>query len=144
MFYFLSVSIKMGNNEIVGKKVEYWKGRLIDLSKKNNLVSYVFVKSRSIEIIEPVVSCVIEDLYSERKISFAKKDRKVLKEQVWRSEGDDKPVDKKLFSLYRKTLENFQESGISSCFVSLFILEYEESKSSGKIEAPLFLFPCDN
>ena len=118
----------MDSEDVIQKKLEYWKGKLIDLSRKNNLISYKFVKSRTIKIAHPDVPSVINDLYNETKISFAKQDEKISEEQIWRSEGSDNVIDKKLFSLYRKTKQNFQESGISSCFVKFIYFEIQGEK----------------
>jgi len=38
--------------QLIDKKSEYWKKKLIDLSKRNNLVSYRFTKSKSLQIKE--------------------------------------------------------------------------------------------
>lgn len=34
--------------KVIDKKAEYWKKKLIDLSKRNNLVSYRFTKVKSL------------------------------------------------------------------------------------------------
>ena len=41
---------RMDTRQIIDKKVEYWKKKLIDLSKRNNLVNYRFTKSKSLQI----------------------------------------------------------------------------------------------
>jgi len=43
----------MDTKQIIDKKVEYWKKKLIDLSKRNNLVNYRFTKSKSLQIKKP-------------------------------------------------------------------------------------------
>ena len=48
--------------KVIEKKIDYWKKKLIDLSKRNNLVRYRFTKSKSLKIISPSFSKVIEDL----------------------------------------------------------------------------------
>ena len=132
----------MVETEVIRKKVEYWKAKLIDLSKKNNLISYKFIKSRSIKITEPQISYIIFDLYDEKNIFFAKMEKKDLKKRMWKSLEEDKIIEKKLISLYRRTRENFQESGINSFFVSLYTLKYKENENSEDyLEAPIFLFP---
>ena len=39
----------MDTKKIVDQKLEYWKKKLIDLSKRSNLVRYRFTKSKSIK-----------------------------------------------------------------------------------------------
>lgn len=135
---------KMEIKEILEKKSKYWKKKLIDLSKRNNLIFYHFTKSKSIKIIEPSISQLITDLYDEKNIVFAKKETKELKDRHWRCSDEDDAAERKLVSLYHKTKENFQELGINSCFVSLYSLKYKENKKSEDFfSAPLFLFPVN-
>jgi len=130
--------------QTIKKKSEYWKKKLIDLSKRNNLVSYRFTKSKSIKIIEPQISQLLIDLYNEKNIFFAKTKKSELKDRLWRCSEEDEIAERKLVSLYHKTRENFQELGINSCFVSLYNLKYQENdRSEDFFSAPLFLFPVN-
>jgi very-short-patch-repair endonuclease len=139
----------MDTKQILNKKTEYWKKKLIDLSKRNNLVSYRFTKSKSLKIIQPNFKQIIEDLHNENPVLFLKKENKEPKERLWLSSETDseeknKEVeeDRKLTNLYRKTNENFKELGISTCFVSLGVLKYKESPNSEIYsQAPIFLYP---
>ncbi len=139
----------MDTKQILNKKIEYWKKKLIDLSKRNNLVNYQFTKSKSLKIIQPNFKQIIEDLNNENPVLFLKKENKEAKERLWLSSEKDfedkkKEVeeDRKLTNLYRKTNENFKELGISTCFVSLGILKYKESSNSEIYsQAPIFLYP---
>ena len=134
----------METKQIIDKKAEYWKKKLIDLSKRNNLVSYRFTKSKSIKIIKPQISQLITDLYDEKNIFFAKTKKKELKDRLWRCSEEDEIAERKLVSLYHKTKENFQELGINSCFVSIYMLKYKENqRSEDFFSAPLFLFPVN-
>ncbi|MCK5039341.1 MAG: DUF3320 domain-containing protein [Candidatus Aenigmarchaeota archaeon] len=139
----------MDTKQTLNKKIEYWKKKLIDLSKRNNLVNYRFTKSKSLKIIYPNFKQIIEDLNNENSILFLKNESKEAKERLWLSSEKDseekkKEVeeDRKLTTLYRKTNENFKELGISTCFVSLGILKYKESPISEIYsQAPIFLYP---
>ncbi len=134
----------METNQILTKKFEYWKKKLIDLSKRNNLVSYRFTKSKSIKITEPQISQIITDLYDEKNIFFAKSNKKELKDRLWRCSEEDEIAERKLVSVYHKAKENFQELGINSSFVSLYMLKYKDTKKSeDDLSAPLFLFPVN-
>ncbi len=135
---------KMETKQVLKKKSEYWKKKLIDLSKRNNLVSYRFTKSKSIKITEPQISQLLTDLYDEKNIFFAKTKKKELKDRLWRGSEEDEITERKLVSLYHKIRENFQELGINSCFVSLYSLKYKENqRSEDYFSAPLFLFPVN-
>ncbi|MCK5449691.1 DUF3320 domain-containing protein [Candidatus Pacearchaeota archaeon] len=134
----------METKQILKKKSEYWKKKLIDLSKRNNLVSYRFTKSKSIKITEPPIAQVLTDLYDEKNIFFAKTEKKELKDRLWRCSEEDEITERKLVSIYHKAKENFQELGINSSFVSLYALKYKDNKhSEDYLSAPLFLFPVN-
>ena len=53
----------MDTKQIINKKAEYLKKKLIDLSKRNNLVNYRFTKSKSLQIKKPDFNQIIEDLH---------------------------------------------------------------------------------
>ena len=100
----------METKQIIDKKSEYWKKKLIDLSNRNNLVSYRFTKSKSLQVKQPEAKQVIEDLYHESNVHILKKENGTPKERLWLCTEDEEVVDKKLTNLYLKTKENFQES----------------------------------
>jgi superfamily I DNA and/or RNA helicase len=134
----------MDTQQIINKKAEYWKKKLIDLSKRNNLVNYRFTKSKSLQVIQPEFKQIIEDLHHERNVNILKKENGKPKERLWLCSEEEDIVDKKLTNLYLKTKENFQELGISTCFVSLGILKYRESQNSELYsQAPIFLYPIN-
>jgi superfamily I DNA and/or RNA helicase len=128
--------------QLIDKKSEYWKKKLIDLSKRNNLINYRFTKSKSLQIKEPNFKQIIEDLNHEKNVNILKKENGKPKERFWLCTEEEDTVDKKLTNLYLKTKENFQELGISTCFVSLGVLKYKEAKHSEMYsQAPIFLYP---
>ncbi len=69
----------MDVSKVIDKKIDYWKKKLIDLSKRNNLVRYRFTKSKSLKIISPFFFKVIEDLENEQNIFILKRKRIMLK-----------------------------------------------------------------
>jgi very-short-patch-repair endonuclease len=129
-------------SSILKKKTEYWKKKLIDLSKRNNLISYRFTKSKSIKIIAPDFNKLLTDLNDEKPIYISKTQPDEPKEGLWVSNEDEEIVDKKITNLYRKARENFQELGISTCYLGLGFLKYDElEKSKDSFLAPIFLYP---
>ena len=71
----------MDVSKVIDKKIDYWKKKLIDLSKRNNLVRYRFTKSKSLKIISPPFSKVVEDLENEQNI-FILKEKKDIEEAL--------------------------------------------------------------
>ncbi len=132
----------METKQIIDKKSEYWKKKLIDLSNRNNLVSYRFTKSKSLQVKQPEAKQVIEDLYHESNVHILKKENGTPKERLWLCTEEEEVVDKKLTNLYLKTKENFQELGLNTCFVSIGTLKYKDAPHSEIfLQAPIFLFP---
>src|SRR3989338_6433183 len=134
----------MDVSKVIDKKIDYWKKKLIDLSKRNNLVRYRFTKSKSLKIISPSFIKVIEDLENEQNIFILKEKKDNAKDRQWLCSEDEETVEKKLYALYLKAKENFQELGISTCFLSLGILKYKDADNSELfLEAPIFLWPLE-
>lgn len=153
--------------EALKKKIIYWRQKLLDLSRRNRLVSFKEYKRTSLMLILPSIqemySCLIED----RDIFFFKSDEedeepqlplltegnrknKKLREppsseaNVWVSAYSSKETDKRLYYLYLNSKESLQEQGINTLFVALGFLHYFESDdSSDELRAPLLLFPVE-
>ena len=120
----------MDVSKVIDKKIDYWKKKLIDLSKRNNLVRYRFTKSKSLKIISPAFSKVIEDLENEQNIFILKEKKDNAKGRQWLCSEEEETIEKKLYTLYLKAKENFQELGVSTCFLSLGILRYKDADNS--------------
>ena len=134
-------------DSLLDEKIERWKNKLINLGKRNNLISYRFTKSRSIEIKSPQLRDIIKVLSSNEEISFGKEDEEnpqINKKNIWLSKENDKITEKKLKNLYLKYRENDRELGIETCFVALGMLEYKEIEYSDSVfYAPLFIYPVE-
>ncbi len=63
----------MDTKQLINKKSEYWKKKLIDLSKRNNLVNYRFTKSKSLQVKQPNFKQIVEDLHHEKNVNILKK-----------------------------------------------------------------------
>ena len=135
----------MDNDQLLRKikeKAEYWKKKLIDLSKRNNLVNYRFTKTKSLKVKQPDFDRIVEDLNDEKNLKILKEESLEIKKKYWFCNEEEDVVDKKLTNLYLKTKDNFQELGISTCFVSLGMLEYVgKDDSNDRLKAPIFLYP---
>ncbi|MFZ2455450.1 MAG: DUF3320 domain-containing protein [Candidatus Altiarchaeia archaeon] len=127
----------------IDQKIDYWKKKLIDLSKRNNLVNYRFTKSKSIQINSNSLEKILEDLYHEENVVILDNEASP-KERQWIATEDKETITKKLYTLYSKTKENFQELGINTCFVSIGTLKYKDADDSDLFfKAPIFLFPVE-
>jgi len=132
-------------DKLLEKKIEFWKKKLLDLSKRNNLINYRLTKSKSVKIIAPQFDTIIDALEENKGIRFIKKQIEEPQTNIkddWLCSEDDKIIEKKLYNLYLKFNENEKELGIQTCFVALGVLKYKEAEYSDKIFiSPIFLFP---
>ncbi|MFH0874780.1 MAG: DUF3320 domain-containing protein [archaeon] len=134
----------MQTEQILKKKTEYWKKKLIDLSKRNNLVSYRFTKSKSIHITKPTFNQILADINEEKPIYISKENEATIKPRLWNSDEVADVVDKKLTSLYRQAKDNFQELGINTSFLGMVFLKYKDNqRSEESFLAPIFLVPIN-
>ncbi len=134
----------LDTQQILNQKLDYWKRKLIDLSKRNNLISYRFTKSKSLKIDAPEFDQALSDLKLEGYIRFLKESLEDNTKTAWLCSEDEETIGKKLYTLYLKARENFQERGISTCFVSLGMFCYKDSSDSEiSRSAPIFLYSAE-
>jgi len=129
-------------------KIKYWQSKLIDLSRRNNLVSYRFTKSKSIQLEYPDLEHTIKDIHNKSVIRFHRKGNEEEKientSKYWVSIEDDKTTNKKLQNLYLKARENFQELGINTCFIGIGFLHYKNSEWTDYYnQAPILMCPIE-
>jgi len=141
-------SVPTGLDKVIDQKIEYWKSKLIDLSRRNNLVSYRFTKSKSIKLEYPDLEHTIRDIHNKNNIRFhIKGDEEEELENTslyWVSSEDDKITYRKLYNIYLKARENFQELGINTCFIGLGILHYKNDEWTDDFnQAPILMCPIE-
>lgn len=137
-----------GFDKEIDQKIEYWQNKLIDLSRKNNLVSYRFTKSKSIKLEFPGLEQSIRDIHNKSNIRFHRKGDEEEKAEntskYWVSTEDDKTTNKKLYNLYLKARENFQELGVNTCYIGLGILHYQNTEWADDFnQAPILMCPIE-
>jgi len=130
---------------ILTEKIEYWKNKLIDLSRRNNLISYRFTKSRSIQIESPTLEDIFKELNNKNKLRFFKKDEDDENtSKYWVATEDDQEINKKLYNIYLKAKEHFQELGINTCFIGIGMLYYKNTEWSDDFnKSPILLCPIE-
>jgi len=129
-------------------KIKYWQSKLIDLSRRNKLVSYRFTKSKSIQLEYPDLEHTIKDIHNKSVIRFHRKGSEEEEientSEYWVSIEDDKTTNKKLSNLYLKARENFQELGVNTCFSGIGFLYYKNSEWTDYYnQAPILMCPIE-
>ena len=128
-------------NEILNKKLEYWKGKLLDISLKNKLINFK-EKSSVIPLIikEENEFHNIYDLIvnKNKKISLAINSEKT---NVYNVNLSEKEAKNRLYNVYLSSKESLSEQTINTLYMTFGFLEYEDSETNTKIKAPLILVP---
>ena len=104
-----------------------WISRLIDLSRRNNLLYYRPIASGSLEISEEHPA--LPDLLRGVAITA----NELLPEQDKRSS--------RVLSIARKAQENSEEKGLQTLYLALGFASWEADDGGRDITAPVFLFP---
>jgi very-short-patch-repair endonuclease len=142
-------TLVFGVDDEIDKKIVYWQNKLIDLSRRNNLVSFRFTKSKSIRLQYPSQEQSVNDIKIKNSIRFHKKGDNEEEEienisEYWVSTEDDKITNKKLYNLYLKARENFQELGVNTCYIGLGLLNYRNTEWKEDFnQAPILMCPIE-
>lgn len=152
---------------VVDKKIEQWKSRLLDLSRRNKLLFFKETKRGSLQIIEPPASSIFEMLVrDERKLSFAyplsssfsldldehskfvaqkpPSIQKPLRSGELRTNMTDQQIEPTLYNLRSKARTALEEQGVHVLYFAFGLLEwFESSASTEPVLSPLLLVPVE-
>lgn len=125
--------------ELLNKKIEYWKGKLLDISLKNKLINF---KERS----SVVPLNILNDLDSIYDLIVNKNKKFTLainseKSNIFNVKLTDKEAKSRLYNIYLSSKESLAEQGINTLYMTFGFLEYEDKESNMRIKAPLILVP---
>ncbi len=153
---------------LIDAKLEQWKLRLLDLSKRNRLLYFRSVRNGNVQIIEPPA----EDVFSwlvvdEKKVTFARRassqpqlqfdeeigtlfDREAKGRECPLQPGEvrtalsDSQLSATLYNLRSKARTTLEEQGVNTLYLALGMLQWFETESSDeKIRSPLILVPVE-
>lgn len=152
-------------NELIDKKVEYWENQLLDLGKRNKMISFRETKRATLRILEPDFASLYERLVvKEEELTFQKpvdKDSDIrvysvlslmdsLSAPVEVKLGDIKTAGtveeskKTLKDLRNKARLSLDEQGTNILYLVFGFVEWKEKGSKDKdnwIKSPLILVP---
>ncbi len=159
---------KQTNDAAVNRRLDEWKRRLIDLTRRNRLLYFDPSKGATLTITQPMMAEVFEHLYiEERAWKFwmppasqsdetddekgDENDRDMLfpstvpskpkaDELVVTGQGLKK-LEPRLKSIYRKARTDYQERGLRILYVAFGTLTWRESEGAGETLSPLVLCP---
>ncbi|HJJ60107.1 MAG TPA: DUF4011 domain-containing protein [Methanocorpusculum sp.] len=144
--------------------LEELRGRLLDLSLRNNLLNYHVQAARSIEITDSHVSEVYSTLVQKEKTmkfqpgenskdTASPEEKNIWKypifsrgtkntEQILNTPYSDIELRKRLYSLQTKSRTVFEEQGYPILYLALGFVEWDDPANKG-LKAPLLLIPVD-
>ena len=117
---------------LVADAVEGWIARLIDLSRRNNLLYYRPLKSGTLELTD----CDDQELDS---LLHGKK----LRLSVLVEEEEETAAAGKLQEIRRKALANFEEKGLETLFLAVGMATWTPADDGRPPEAPVLLLPME-
>lgn len=133
----------------IDDKIEFWKKQLLDLGRRNRLISYKETKNSNIKIVRPNYDDLYKKLViSKKQLRFPYTPPKALEDEEDIAEftkGDiatDKSINEQqkiLGSLRTKSKEGFEEQGMNTLYLSFGFLNWNDG--SGDITSPLVLVP---
>lgn len=143
---------------LLRKRVEEWRSRLIDLSKRNQLLNFRKNKSSTLEFREQDLDLLYGRLANENsywKVFVPEEGKKeqldLLAEvdefiqpnddELVSGETDQKTLKRILTNLFRKSREEYQERGVHVLHIGLGMLTWSDLSSSSKADSFLLLCP---
>ena len=152
----LHPSVEYELNSQLTKRIEDWKSRLIDLSRRNNLLYFKRSKRGNLGVTNPNAFYVFNRLVlGQKKFDFwlpPESDKSVSEPKV-----SDQPsfnhlvcdgvsrydVDKILKNLYRRSLSDFRERGVRILHAAFGMLVWKDLATNEEIHSPLIMVPVE-
>lgn len=160
-----NVSSQKAYIPLVAKRIEDWKSRLIDLSKKNNLLYYKPRKRGSLSVSHPDMETIFNALVTRRRnLRFWQPpDETELIMGVGQNSGDlshfnSHPskanrlvceglnrieLEKTLRNLMTRSLSDYREKGVRILHAAFGMLTWKEEETSEEVRSPLILVPIE-
>lgn len=152
------------NEELLNRKLEYWENQLLDLGKRNKMISFRETKRATLKILEPDFATLYERLIvQEEELMFQKTIDKDFDIRVYsvlslmdslsapvevrlgdiRTAGTAEESKKTLKNLRNKARLSLDEQGTNILYMVFGFIEWREKGSKGAawIKSPLILAP---
>jgi hypothetical protein len=143
----------------VARRIEEWKLKLIDLSRRNRLIYFSPAKSSNVQIIAPAMKAIFDRLVvrgkgweifqpprqalDPRKSAQAIKPGSPTKTQLVPDETDAQLLERTLRNLARRSASEYRERGIRILYATFGTLNWREADSGEAIRSPIILVPIE-
>src|ERR1017187_2599707 len=138
--------------DLAASALERWRNNLIDLTRRNPLLSLKPGRSAYLEVAQPVLMKVYDHLTQGKTWSFyfppekAKDDKRESSpkpprdSELQTTEPDRQVLLKTLTNLYRRALTDYRERGLHTLHLALGSLEWRDEENE-VFRSPLLLLP---
>jgi len=148
----------------LSRRIDDWKSRLIDLSRRNNLLYFTPTKRGTLFVSQPNMETIFNRLViRKRKMAFwyppdeessqsplqsahvssiTEKNKPAANQLVCNGMGKA-DLEKVLKNLYRRSLLDYRERGVRILHVSFGMLVWKEKETSEEVRSPLILVPIE-
>ncbi len=148
-------------NDRVQRRLEDWKRRLVDLSRRNRLIHFRPSKASSLRVVDELPQEIFRLVELQGTTMGFVPGQPAGAPADWRPAGgdalQDRHVDKELqtdveegrldellLSIFRKSNAVFEETGVTTLFLALGFLEWYETESAADlVHSPVLLLPVD-
>ena len=146
-------------------QIEEWKKRLIDLTRRNQLIFFDRSKKNLLEIKQPNCETIFENLRNEKGFdvwlppekkedmegALGKSNDLFEEEIVDQPDENDlaftldkrKDIEKRLKTIFRRASSDYQEKGLRTSVIALGLLHWKEKEGGEEICSPLLLIPIE-
>ncbi len=135
------MGLEQGIDDKIQRRIELWKGKLLDISLKNRLINFKESAS-SIRIDVPDAREFYDQLVNKGALFKFPKDsasagiKSML--SVPLPEGE---AYRKLYKIYLSSRESIAEQVVNTLYIAFGILEHEDRDSGEKLKSPIILIP---
>jgi truncated hemoglobin YjbI len=154
------VALNAASLSRVIRRVEDWKLKLIDLSRRNRLIYFRPTKSSSIQFERPSMNTIFERLVikdraweicqppdnvygSTNSRRGRHSSRRLKRTQLLPSEVEAKQLERILRNLSRRSVSEYRERGVRILYMTFGMLEWVEAGTSQTIVSPVVLSPVE-
>lgn len=134
-----------GSEQLVSRKAEIWKGKLLDVSNRNPLVRFRKHKASVLTVALPDAATLFKELEQGRQFTVVSEPQGQEETGTGRmlvtAQVPDQPVDRVLYNLRGKSRTYRSDHGVNILFVAVGSLLWKEIGCEEFNESPLFLVP---
>ncbi|MCX8200003.1 MAG: DUF3320 domain-containing protein [Candidatus Micrarchaeota archaeon] len=113
----------------IEKKIELWKGKLLDISLRNKLINFKDGGNSCLRLSVKSPEAFYDELLSgTAKFFFAKSSSTDQKPNVLRSLYNDAETYRRLYQIYLTSNESLSEQGVNTLYLTFGYLEYESNE----------------